>query len=381
MLLTDNESIKSFCKKVSKSNFITVDTEFLRERTYWAKPCLIQIAGEDDFCAIDLVIDGLDLKPVYDLLSNKKILKIFHSGRQDVEILFRLMGSVPVPIFDTQIAAMVCGYGESISYESLVKDLTSYSINKKYQFMDWTKRPLTKNQLDYALKDVIYLREIYTKLSEQLTKSNRADWLEEELSTLINEKNYIFSPHLEWKKLKIGGKPPAFLAIAKEVAAWREVLASEHDLPKRHILRDDTLLQLCQFKVQTKEKLLKIKNLSRYISKDDFLQESLLDAIKKGIECKTENHPNIKLAKDRFPKELEPAYHLLKSLLISICEKEKITEKLILTSSQLKLFIENPESFPDLHKGWRYELFGKIALDILSGHKGLKFINKKVSII
>ena len=236
-IITDFSSLTEFCDRLSNSAYVTVDTEFIREKTYWPQLCLIQLANETEASVIDVMANDLDLTPVLELMANENVLKVFHAARQDLEIFFKLAKCLPAPIFDTQIAAMVCGFGESVGYETLVNSIIGEPIEKSSRFTDWAARPLTEKQIAYALGDVTHLRKIYKTLKFKLSESGRDEWLSEEIRKLTNEKIYIASPREAWRRLKIRNPKPRMLAILQEVAAWRETEAQERDLPRNRVLR------------------------------------------------------------------------------------------------------------------------------------------------
>ncbi|HRQ61952.1 MAG TPA: ribonuclease D, partial [Alphaproteobacteria bacterium] len=243
MIITKQKDLDALCKNLAQKPFITFDTEFLREKTYYPKLCLIQVADpEKNAAAIDPLADGLDLAPLFDLLQNEMVLKVFHAGRQDLEILFNITGGqLPKPFFDTQVAAMVCGYGDQVGYEALVRDIAKVQIDKSSQFTDWSRRPLTQRQIDYALDDVIHLVDVYQSLTRRLEEKGRTEWVFEEEAVLANPATYVVEPREMWQKVKIKTPKPKALAILRELAAWREMRAQEKDLPRSWVMKDDTM--------------------------------------------------------------------------------------------------------------------------------------------
>src|SRR5947207_3111376 len=240
-LITTTDDLAAFCKPLAHAEFVAVDTEFMRERTYWPKLCLAQVAGPDEAAAIDALAEGIDLSPLDELMANKKVLKVFHAARQDLEIFYLRMTKVPAPLFDTQVAAMVCGHGEAASYESLATKLAKARIDKSSRFTDWARRPLSERQITYALSDVTHLRVVYEKLRRQLEKSGRLPWIAEEMAVLNDPGTYRADPELAWRRLKPRGASPRLLGILKEVAAWRERTAQRIDIPRQRLLRDEQL--------------------------------------------------------------------------------------------------------------------------------------------
>src|SRR5277367_493562 len=260
-LITETDALAQFCAKQTGADFIAVDTEFLRDQTYWPKLCLVQIAGPASVAAIDPLAPGIDLTPLYDLMQDANLLKVFHAGRQDLEIFFHATAKVPAPIFDTQVAAMVCGFGESASYESLVSKLAKAAVDKSSRFTDWAYRPLTERQLIYALDDVIHLRTVYVKLREQLEKTGRETWLEGDMAVLSDPAIYRLDPTESWRRVKMRNPKPRTLAALKAIAAWREVEAQKRDIPRGRILRDEALIELATHMPTTTAQLARTRGL------------------------------------------------------------------------------------------------------------------------
>ena len=258
-VITTTDELSKLCKRLGSQTYITVDTEFVREHTYWPRLCLVQIAYRDEAAAIDPLAKGLSLDPLLEVLANPNILKVFHSARQDLEIFFHLSGSVPVSVFDTQIAAMVCGFGDAASYETLVKRLAGKALDKASRFTDWVRRPLTERQLRYALDDVIHLCTVYERLSENISKTGRTSWVSEEMIALCNPSLYRLEPNDAWRRIKARSKNPRTLAILREIAAWREREAQNRNLPRKHIIRDEALVEIAAHAPTTPEELEKVR--------------------------------------------------------------------------------------------------------------------------
>ncbi|CAN0538174.1 unnamed protein product, partial [Laminaria digitata] len=239
--ITETTALSAFCARAAAFPFLTVDTEFIREKTYWPVLCLVQVGTPDEAVAIDALADGIALTPLFDLLADEKVLKVFHAARQDVEIFVNLSGKVPKPIFDTQIAAMVCGYGDSVGYERLVRDIAKKSIDKTMRFTDWSRRPLGDKQIEYALGDVTHLRKIYTKLAERLDANNRTAWLDDEMAILTNTGTYLIDPQNAWKRLKTRSRKPKYLAAVRSLAAWREKTAQDNNVPRNRVIKDESI--------------------------------------------------------------------------------------------------------------------------------------------
>ena len=365
-VIADSTSLTKFCDRLIKSSYITVDTEFMRDQTYWPRLCLVQIADEHEASAIDTLAKGINITPLLNLLTNSRILKIFHAARQDLEIFYRLMGRLPSPIFDTQIAAMVCGFGDSAGYDTLVRKLTDETIDKSSRFTDWALRPLSQRQINYALGDVTHLRQVYIKLNEMLGQNNRHNWMDEELSILRDTKNYTFEPEDAWRRIKYRAPKPRFLAILKEVAAWREIEAQNKDIPRNRIVRDESLIEISHHAPKTINDLSRARGLSLKKAEGS-LGKALLNAVKVGLNVPSENLPEVKRDAP-LPKGIGPITDLLKVLLKLKCEKHDVAQKLIATVNdmeQIAAFGQNA-NVPAL-QGWRQEVFGIDALRLRSG--------------
>ena len=365
-VIADSTSLTKFCDRLIKSSYITVDTEFMRDQTYWPRLCLVQIADEHEAAAIDTLAKGIDISPLLNLLTNSRILKIFHAARQDLEIFYRLMGRLPSPIFDTQIAAMVCGFGDSAGYDTLVRKLTDETIDKSSRFTDWALRPLSQRQINYALGDVTHLRQVYIKLNEMLSQNSRHNWMDEELSILRDTKNYTFEPEDAWRRIKYRAPKPRFLAILKEVAAWREIEAQNKDIPRNRIVRDESLIEISHHAPKTINDLSRARGLSLKKAEGS-LGKALLNAVKVGLNVPSENLPEVKRDAP-LPKGIGPITDLLKVLLKLKCEKHDVAQKLIATVNdmeQIAAFGQNA-NVPAL-QGWRQEVFGIDALRLRSG--------------
>ena len=365
-VIADNTSLTKICDRLIKSSYITVDTEVMRDQTYWPRLCLVQIADEHEAAAIDTLAKGINITPLLNLLTNPRILKIFHAARQDLEIFYRLMGRLPSPIFDTQIAAMVCGFGDSAGYDTLVRKLTDETIDKSSRFTDWALRPLSQRQINYALGDVTHLRQVYIKLNEMLGQNNRHNWMDEELSILRDTKNYTFEPEDAWRRIKYRTPKPRFLAILKEVAAWREIEAQNKDIPRNRIVRDESLIEISHHAPKNINDLSRARGLSLKKA-EGYLGKALLNAVKVGLNVPIENLPEVKRDAP-LPKGIGPITDLLKVLLKLKCEKHDVAQKLIATVNdmeQIAAFGQNA-NVPAL-QGWRQEVFGIDALRLRSG--------------
>ncbi|HOO51062.1 MAG TPA: ribonuclease D [Alphaproteobacteria bacterium] len=378
-IITTNSELRSFCQSLSSEPFITVDTEFLREKTYYAKLCLIQISGPDkDARAIDVLSteEELDLTPIWDLMNNPSILKVFHAARQDIEIIVNLSGKIPSPIYDTQIAAMVCGYGEQAGYEALVTSICEIKVDKSSQFTDWSHRPLSKKQLNYALADVTHLIDIYLHLEDQLNKKNRHNWVIEEAQALTDINLYEIDPNETWRRLKIRSAKPKDLAVMKELAAWRETEAQRKDVPRARILKDETLLDLAYQKPSTEEELARIRGISKDMAKGKF-GKLILGVVNKGVNIPEDQWPKLPNKKP-FPPKLAASLEMLKMLLKIKAAENDVAAKLIASSSDLEEYVQNPDSSHLLTHGWRDEIFGHDARKMLEGKIGLTIHKNKI---
>jgi len=379
-VITNSKDVKALCQRLGTAEFITVDTEFLRESTYWPQLCLIQVAGPDEAVCIDPMAEGIDLKPFFDLLLNPGIVKVFHAARQDLEIFDKLMGKLPEPIFDTQVAAMVCGFGDSVGYDNLIKQITKIQLDKSSRFTDWSRRPLTDKQIEYALADVTHLRVAYTKLRAMLAENGRASWLAEEMAVLTDTKTYRVVPGDAWLRIKPRTTKPKFLAILKEVAAWREKEAQSRDLPRGRVLRDEALEEIAAHPASTVEELAQIRGLSKNWA-DGKMGQSLLKAIAKGVAVAPEDAPKLP-PKAQLGNYSHALVELLKVLLRHICDEANVAPRLIATTTDLEMIAANDKADTPALSGWRRELFGEQALALKQGRLALAATKKgKVRLI
>ncbi len=378
-IVTSTEALSDLCIRLSSHPYVTIDTEFLRENTFWPVLCLVQIASDDESAIIDPLADGMDLNPLFQLLQNESILKVFHAGRQDLEIFHHLSGSVPMPIFDTQVAAMVCGFGESVGYDTLVTKITGKGIDKSSRFTDWSRRPLTERQLKYAEADVTHLRKIYKYLAKQLEKSGRSHWLISEMAILESPETYFIPPENAWKRIKARSNKPRFFAILQAIAAWREEQAHYQDIPRSRVLRDEALLEIASNPPKDTERLSHVRGIGKKFA-DGKMGAGLLAAVRKGQELPDDQCPSVP-QKTQLPKGLGPLMDLLKVLLKSRCEEAGVAQKLICNSQDLeKIAADSNADIPAL-KGWRYEVFGQHAIALKEGKIGFTAENNRIRII
>ncbi len=370
--ITTTEALAEFCARAASQPYVTVDTEFLRERTYYAKLCLIQLAmpgdAEEDAVLVDPLVDGLSLDPLYELFKNSAVVKVFHAARQDLEIFFVEAGVFPLPLFDTQVAAMVAGFGEQVGYETLVRKIARASLDKTSRFTDWSRRPLTDAQKSYALADVTHLRDIYEFLAKDLEKSGRKAWVEEELASLTDPSTYIVEPSEAWKRLKTRTNSGRFLAVARELARFREGYAQSRNVPRTRVFKDDALLELASTKPKSPKDLARSRLLLREARKGE-IADGILAAVTAGLEADPETFPKIDRSRDRL--QVNPALaDLLRVLLKAKSDQAGVAPKLIATASELDEIASGERDTAAL-KGWRREVFGGDALRLCEGKVAL----------
>lgn len=377
--IADTESLAAFCDRQKGAAFITVDTEFVREKTYYPILCLVQIAGPDDEAVVDALAPGIDLSPLAELFENPDILKVLHASRQDNEIFYNLFGAVPKPMFDSQIAAMVCGFGDQVAYGTLISKLVGVTLEKTSRFADWSHRPLTEKQLQYALSDVTHLRVAYQKLAAELENTGRADWLSSEMEILTDPATYRMEPREAWKRIKSRTTNAKFLAVLREVAAWREAEAQRRDIPRNRLLRDDSLLDISAHTPKTADALGRTRGVPRGFA-NGRMAEGLLEAIAAGVATPEADRPKVD-ARERLPGGLGPLTDLLKTLLKLCCEEAKVAPKLIASADDIERIAASDDADVPALKGWRREVFGEQALALKSGRLGLTAAGKKIKLI
>jgi ribonuclease D len=377
-LITTTEDLAQACARLGKSAYVTVDTEFLRESTYYPQLCVLQMASPDEAVVVDALADGLDLKPFFDLMANEKVMKVFHAARQDIEIVWHRAGLIPHPIFDTQVAAMVLGYGDSISYDQLVQRITGDTIDKSNRFTDWTRRPLSKAQIDYAVSDVTHLRDVYRKLSADLEKRGRTDWLREEMDILTSPDTYRMDPENAWQRLRARVRKPKELAVLIEIAAWREREAKARDVPRGRILKDDVVADIAVQAPTTIERLSSLRSLPKGFERSKWGQE-IPDLVKKALARDPKTLPAIERQK---PAANGAAIvELLKVLLRMTSERHAVASKVIATVDDLEKIAADDQADVPALKGWRRELFGDKALALKAGRLALAIEKGRVTAI
>lgn len=379
-LISDTATLARLCARLSTEAFVTVDTEFMRETTYYPILCLIQIAGADEAGLIDPLAPGMDLAPFFELMANPAVLKVFHAARQDIEIMVNLSGKVPTPLFDTQIAAMVCGFGDQVGYEAIVRKLAKAQIDKSSRFTDWSRRPLTDKQLAYALSDVTHLRVVYEKLQQQLDATGREHWLEEENATLANPDTYRTDPAEAWRRIKARLRSRKQVGVLMALAAWREHEAQHKDVPRARILKDDAVAEIATQMPQSKEALAGLRALPRGFA-NSRSGEAILAAVKEGLARDPKTVPAPDDGRGETSDAAQAAAEVLKLALKVVAEQQGIAPKLIATSSDIDAVAENDEADVVTLKGWRREVFGKLALDLKHGRAMIGFRGGKVAVV
>jgi ribonuclease D len=377
-LITTTKELSEACERLAKHPFVTVDTEFLRESTYYPQLCVAQLASDDEAVVVDALAPDIDLQPFFDLMANERVVKVFHAARQDIEIVWHRANLIPHPVFDTQIAAMVLGHGDSISYDQLVQRITGDTLDKSSRFTDWTRRPLTKTQIDYAISDVTHLRDVYRKLSADLEKRGRTEWLSEEMDILTSPETYRMDPENAWQRLRNRVRKPKELAVLIEVAAWREREAKARDVPRGRVLKDDLVVDIAIQAPTTIEKLATLRSVPKGFERSKWGSE-IPEVVKRGLARDPKALPAIERAK---PAQNGTAIvELLKVLLRMTAEKHAVAAKVIATVEDLERIAADDHADVPALKGWRRELFGDKALALKSGRLALAIDKGRVNAI
>ncbi|MBN9334059.1 ribonuclease D [Devosia sp.] len=375
-LIVSTEALSAFCERAAQFDFVTVDTEFLRETTYWPRLCLIQVATDDEAVLIDPLADHLDLKPFFALLANPSVTKVFHAARQDIEIFVKLTGAVPHNIFDTQIAASVCGFGDSASYDSLVRAICKVELDKSSRFTDWSARPLSEKQRLYALADVTYLRDIYRELRKQVEQTRRWDWVEDELTVLRSIDTYVVQPEEAWERLKMKINRPRDLAALKVLAEWRERKAQTTDQPRSRVFKDDALFDLAVQRPLTPDAFDKLRAVPRGFGRSSAAAEII--ELLKGVEALQKSDLPALPERYRGPSPKGAVGDLIRVLLKSIAEQHGVAARILATSDDIDALVLDDDADVPALKGWRRKLFGEKALAIKHGRIGLAATRKGV---
>ena len=378
-LITTQEELESVVAALSRSEFVTVDTEFIRETTFWPELCLIQMAAPGVTALIDPLANGIDLAPFFRLMADEKVLKVFHAARQDIEIVFHLGGLIPHPVFDTQVAAMVCGFGDSVSYDQLVQKITGVHIDKSSRFTDWRHRPLSEKQLAYALADVTHLIDVYQHLKTELEREGRAHWLNEEMEVLTSRETYDPHPEDAWKRLKMRVRKPVELAVLQAIAAWREREARERNVPRGRVIKDEALYEIAQQQPRDAAALARLRTTPKGWERSS-TATALLAVVNAAMDLPKEQMP-------RLPKQQpnqegsSAAAELLKVLLRLVAEREGVAAKVLASSDEIDRIAAEGENadVPALH-GWRREVFGEEALKLVRGELALRFEKRKIRV-
>src|SRR4051812_200316 len=366
-LITKSQELKALVERLTGQPFIAVDTEFMRENTYWPDLCLIQVASPEEAAAIDPKAEGIDLKPLLDLfVNNEEVLKVFHAGGQDLEIIHNLTGKVPHPLFDTQIAAMALGHGEQIGYSNLIESLLGHSLDKGARFTDWGRRPLDKRQIDYAIADVTHLATVFPRMVEKLKKTGRGAWLDEEMERLADSSSFAFPPEDAWKRLKLPSRNPAVLGRLKALAGWRETEARQKNLPRGRIIKDDTLNEIVLHPPKNQDDLGRVRGLSAGWRNND-IGGRLMNAIQTAKPLGPDEMPDREPRRPGLTKDAVLVSDLLKLLLKIRAKESGVAARLIARSDDLEALAAGVRKNLNILSGWRYEQFGKDALDLVEG--------------
>jgi ribonuclease D len=379
-VIAETDALARFCERQKGAEYIAVDTEFMRERTYWPILCLVQIAGPEEAAAIDALAPGIDLSPLLALTADPATLKVFHAARQDIEIFFNLSGAVPAPLFDTQIAAMVCGFGDAASYETLVAKLARASLDKSSRFTDWSHRPLTERQIRYALADVVHLRTVYEKLQRQLASNGRASWFAEEMAELSNPEAYRGEPSEAWRRFRLRGRVDArFFGVLRDVAAWREQAARQRNLPRGRIMRDEAVLEIAAHAPRTVEALARTRSLGKGVAEGK-LGGEILEAVQRGLSASAAVEPPTP-PRTESPPGLGPLIELLRVLLKQRCDDHQVAQKLLASADDLEAIAADDDAPVKALSGWRREIFGNDALALKHGRLALTVRRSRITLV
>jgi len=373
--ITTTDPLAQACARLATHPYVTIDTEFLRESTYYPILCVMQMASPDEALVVDALAPDIDLAPFFALMADERVLKVFHAGRQDIEIIWHRAGLIPHPVFDTQIAAMVLGHGDSISYEQLVQRITGDHLDKSHRFTDWSRRPLSKAQIAYAISDVTHLRDIYLALSADLAKRERTEWVNEEMEVLISPETYRAEPERAWQRVRTRARKPKELAVLMEVAAWREREAQGRDVPRGRVLKDDALGDIAVQAPTSMEKLAALRSLPRGFERSKW-GEAILEAVERGLARDLKSLPRIE--RSRSAVNGAATVELLKVLLRMTAERHAVAAKVIATVEDLERIAADDTADVAALKGWRRELFGEKALALKHGRLALAVENGRV---
>lgn len=368
-IITTTADLNAACKRFARFDSVMIDTEFMRETTYWPKLCVVQLASPEEAVIVDAIAPDLSLDPLMKLMRNERVVKVFHAARQDIEIVYHRGNLIPHPVFDTQVAAMVCGFGDSISYDQLVQRVCGERIDKSSRFTDWSRRPLSDRQIEYALADVTHLRQVYQALSQRLAEQNRTEWVREEMEVLTSPETYQLEPENAWKRLKLRVRKPTELAVLQELAAWREREAQSRDVPRSRVLKDDAIYEIAAQQPVTAQALGHLRTIPRGFERSR-PAEDILGAVRKALDVPKDQLP--KIPKVRPPMNGNgAAVDLLKVLLKMISESHGVASKIIATVDDLEAIAGDDAADVPALTGWRRELFGETALKLKRGQLAL----------
>jgi ribonuclease D len=380
LIISDTAGLQQACDTLAQSEFVAVDTEFLRETTFWPQLCLIQLSGPALDAIVDPLAPNLDLAPFFRLMADPKVVKVFHAARQDIEIVFNRGGLIPHPIFDTQVAAMVCGFGDSVSYDTLVQKIVNVQLDKSSRFTDWSHRPLSGKQLDYAIADVTHLKDVYLTLKAELEREGRTEWLSEEMAVLESRETYDLHPDDAWERLRMRIRKPIELAILKNLAAWREREARSRDVPRGRVLKDDAIFEIAQQAPKDIEALARLRTIPKGYERSQ-AGTAIIAQVNAALAIPKTDLPKIPRP-PAAPEGTGAAVEMLKVLLKLIAEKNGVATKIIATGDDLDLLAaKGEEADVAALKGWRRDLFGLPALKLIRGEIALRFVNRRVDVV
>lgn len=378
LVITDTGRLEELCQRFSAAPYVALDTEFMRDSTYWPKLCLIQAAIPETAAIIDPLAPDLSLEPFFALLRNPAVMKVFHASRQDIEIFYHLARTIPEPLFDTQVAAMVCGFGDAAAYETLVRDMAHAQVDKSARFTDWARRPLSQRQLDYALSDVTHLCRVYETLTRRIGQSGRAEWVEQEIAMLRSPETYDLKPEDAWRRLKLRGGNKRFIGVLTEIAAWRERLAQSRDVPRNRILKDEALYDIAAHAPVTAEDMEALRAVPRGFANSRAGQD-LLEAVKMGLALPPSAIPD--LDRPQPPPSAGPVAELLRVLLKIRCEEHGVAQKLVASSADLDLIAVDDQADVPALNGWRRDMFGEAALELKRGRIAITMRGRRAVIV
>lgn len=379
-LITTTKDLDDAVRALSQSDFVTIDTEFIRETTFWPELCLIQMATRDTTALVDPLAPGIDLASFFTLMADTSVTKVFHAARQDIEIIYKLGRLIPEPMFDTQVVAMVCGFGDSVSYDQIVAKVTGTRIDKTSRFTDWRRRPLTDKQLAYALADVTHLIDVYAHLKDKLTREGRSEWVAEEMAVLENPATYDLHPDDAWKRLKMRARKPIELAIMQKVAAWRERQARERNVPRSRVLKDDAIYEIAQQQPRSEKALSRMRTGTRGWERSP-AGKAMLEIVEDAQSLPADALPKLPRRKSS-PEGTSAAAELLKVLLKLVSEEHGVAPKVLASGDDLERIAQDGDAADvEAMHGWRRQVFGEPALKLISGQSALRFHKRRIALV